>query len=506
MEKFYITTAIDYVNASPHIGHALEKVQADTIARYKRLQGREVFFLTGTDEHGTKIYRAASEAGLTPKEFCDNKSSEFKKLAEELNISNDYFVRTTEKRHETASQKLWVACKDYIYKARYRGYYCVGCEAYLLERDLVDGLCPIHKVKPEIIEEENYFFRLSAFREKLLKFYDENPDFIYPEQRFNEVYAFVEAGLEDISISRTREKLPWGIEVPGDPDQVMYVWFDALTNYISAIGYADDQETFSRYWPADVHVIGKDISRFHCILWPAMLMSAGLPLPKKVFIHGFLTVEGEKMSKSKGNVIDPFEVIREFGADALRYYLIAEVPTTEDGDFSRKRFLERYNSDLANDYGNAFYRMLKLALKNGFKAVKKPTVLEAEDAVLLEEVDRKIASYEAAFEKLELREAAQLAMEIVRMVNKYIDTTAPWQLARENQVAFNRVLYLVFDTLKRASILLYPMIPTSASKLLRAVGVGNDKLRFDEAKNFGFQESLVLKEIEPLFPRISADD
>lgn len=506
MEKFYLTTAIDYVNASPHIGHALEKVQADVIARFRRLKGDDVFFLTGTDEHGTKIYRAATNAGLTPQEFCDRKSAEFKRLVKELNISNDYFIRTTEKRHQLACQKLWIACSQHIYKARYRGYYCVGCEAYLLERDLENGLCPIHKTRPEIIEEENYFFRLSAFREKLLRYYEENPDFIYPVERFNEVYSFVEEGLEDVSISRSKAKLAWGIEVPGDTDQVMYVWFDALTNYISAIGYADDPEQFSRYWPANVHVIGKDISRFHCILWPAMLMSAGLPLPEKVFIHGFLTVEGEKMSKSKGNVVDPFEVISEFGADALRYYLIAEVPTTEDGDFSRRRFLERYNADLANDYGNAFYRMLKLALKNDLKAVSRPETLENTDHALLEEIDRKVASYENAFEGLELREGAREAMEVVRLVNKYIDSNAPWRLVREDKKAFSRVLYVVFDALRRASVLLYPIIPEAAGKMLESMGFEATSLNLKEAKEYGIKPQMELKEIEPLFPRMPADD
>lgn len=500
MKKFYITTAIDYVNASPHIGHALEKVQADTIARYERLKGSDVFFLTGTDEHGTKIYRAALEEGVTPKEFCDKKSAEFKKLTEKLSISNDYFVRTTDRRHELASQKLWRACSKDIYKSTYKGYYCVGCEAYLLERDLVDGVCPIHKTKPETIEEENYFFRLSRYQQKLLKFYEENPDFIYPKERYNEVYSFVESGLEDISISRSREKLVWGIDVPGDSNQVMYVWFDALTNYISAIGYYDDEETFEKYWPADVHVIGKDISRFHCVLWPAMLMSAGLPLPKKVFIHGFLTVEGEKMSKSKGNVVDPFEVIEEFSSDALRYYLIAEVPTTEDGDFSRKRFIERYNSDLANDYGNSFYRMLRLSLKNGVREIKKPENITSLENEILKEVDEKYANYCSSMDSLELKDAVRYAMDVVRIVNKYIDTSAPWSLARTDYDSFSRVLYVIFDTLRRASLMLYPVIPESAEKMLASMSAEVSSLEL--AGKYGELSSYVLSDVEPLFPRV----
>lgn len=502
MSKFYITTAIDYVNASPHIGHALEKVLTDAIARYQRLKGRDVFFLTGTDEHGTKIYRAAKERGLEPKEFCDEKSAEFKRLVEKLNISNDYFIRTTDRRHELASQKLWLACSKDIYRSKYRGYYCVGCEAYLLERDLVNGVCPVHRTKPETIEEENYFFRLSAYQKKLLEFYQQNPDFVHPKERFNEVYSFVESGLEDISISRSKEKLVWGIEVPGDPEQVMYVWFDALTNYISAIGYYDDENTFKRYWPADIHVIGKDISRFHCVLWPAMLMSAGLPLPRKVFVHGFLTVEGEKMSKSKGNVVDPFEVIEEFSADALRYYLIAEVPTTEDGDFSRRRFIERYNSDLANDYGNSFYRMVKLALKNGVFEIRKPDSLTELERSFLSEVDEKFRQYCRLMDGLELKEAVQAAIEVARLANKYIDVSAPWSKAKTDIGEFNRILYTTFDALRRASIMLYPVIPESAKKLLNSIGAGKEPLTLQDAASFGFLEVFRLEEIQPLFPRI----
>lgn len=502
MGKFYITTAIDYVNASPHIGHALEKVLTDVVARYHRLKGDNVFFLTGTDEHGTKIYRAAKDAGVDVKDFCDEKSNEFKRLARELNVSNDYFVRTTDKRHEEAAKKLWLACSRDIYKSTYKGYYCVGCEAYLLERDLVDGLCPIHGTKPDIIEETNYFFRLSAYRDKLLQFYDSNPDFIHPKERFNEVYSFVESGLEDISISRSKEKLVWGIEVPGDPEQVMYVWFDALTNYISAIGYADDEAMFSRYWPADVHVIGKDISRFHCILWPAMLMSGGLPLPEKVFIHGFLTVEGEKMSKSRGNVIDPFEVIDEFGADALRYYLVAEVPTTEDGDFSRKRFIEKYNSDLANDYGNSSYRMLKLAAKYGLSKVSKPQEITPVDRELIDFANLKVRQYIENMEALELREACSRAIEIVRMVNKYIDNVAPWSVAKSDLKRFEAVLYQIFDALLRTSVLLYPVIPQATDIFLKNAGLDIASLNLEAAEKEGLSDQYRLEVKEPLFPRI----
>lgn len=503
MSKFYVTTAIDYVNASPHIGHALEKVQADTMARFHRLLGKDVFFLTGTDEHGTKLYRAAKERGMEPKEFCDLMSEKFVELTKALNISNDYFVRTTDERHERAAKKLWQACSKDIYLSTYSGYYCVGCEAYLLERDLVDGKCPVHGTRPEVIEEENYFFRLSAYQQKLLDWYESHPDFIVPEERFNEIYSFVKSGLEDISISRSRKMLIWGIDVPGDPDQVMYVWFDALTNYISAIGYEDDTETFERYWPADVHVIGKDISRFHCVLWPAMLISAGLPLPERVFVHGFLTAEGEKMSKSKGNVIDPFEYIDEFGADPLRYYLIAEIPTTEDGDFSRRRFIERYNYDLANDLGNVLHRIARLINKYLEGRVNRRIDLTALENELLEFVSSKTEEYRKLMENLELREGLNAAMDIVKRLNKYVDEAAPWQAAKEDLERFETISYIVLETLRMAVILLQPVIPETAAKIFERIGL-EPVFRYEDAVSAGKVDAYLVQEGEPLFPRIQS--
>lgn len=502
MSKFYVTTAIDYVNASPHIGHALEKVQADTMARFHRLLGDDVYFLTGTDEHGTKLYRAARDKGMEPKQFCDLMSRRFVELTQALNISNDYFVRTTDERHERAAQKLWQACRKDIYLSKYSGYYCVGCEAYLLERDLKDGKCPIHGTEPEVIEEENYFFRLSAYQERLLEWYDSNPDFIVPAERFNEIYSFVRSGLEDISISRSRKMLKWGIDVPGDPEQVMYVWFDALTNYISAVGYEDDPEMFNRYWPADVHVIGKDISRFHCVLWPAMLMSAGLPLPEKVFIHGFLTAEGEKMSKSRGNVVDPFSYIEEFGADPLRYYLIAEIPTTEDGDFSRRRFIERYNYDLANDLGNVLHRSARLINKYLDGRVNKKTDFTALEEELFNFVSIKISQYRELMEKLELREGLTAAMDIIKRLNKYVDEAAPWQVARENLDRFETVAYSVLETLRAATILLQPVIPQTASRIFERIGL-EPVFHYQDAAP-GLVDVYRVQEGEPLFPRVQS--
>ena len=365
-KKFYITTAIPYVNSRPHIGFALEVVQTDVIARYQRQQGDDVRFLTGTDENALKNVQAAEEAGHPVKEFVAGNAELFQKLLTTLNISNDDFIRTSaEDRHIKGAQKFWAACKpEDIYKKKYRGLYCVGCEEFKLEKDLVNGECPEHPGKKlEEVEEENYFFKLSNYQDKLLEIIKSGEIAIIPDGRRNETLAFIESGLEDFSISRSRERAKnWGVEVPGDLSQVMYVWFDALSNYITALGYADDSEMFEEYWQKGetLHVIGKGINRFHAIYWPAMLLSAGVALPKKIFIHGYVTANGQKMSKSIGNVIDPFEVVEKYGIDPVRYYLLREIPSTEDGDFSYEKFEERYNGELANGIGNLVARVATL--------------------------------------------------------------------------------------------------------------------------------------------------
>lgn len=504
MGKFYVTTAIDYVNASPHIGHALEKVQADVMARYHRLKCDDVFFLTGTDEHGMKLFRAAQKENVSPQEFCDLMSARFVELTKALNLSNDYFIRTTSKRHIKAVQKLWLACKKDIYLSTYRGYYCVGCEAYLLERDLVNGKCPIHGTKPEVIEETNYFFALSRYQEALLSHFEEHPDFVVPESRYNEIYSFIKSGLEDISISRSKEKLIWGIEVPDDPAQIMYVWFDALTNYISAIGYEDDQKMFERYWPYNVHVIGKDISRFHAVLWPAMLMSAGVPVPKKIFVHGFLTVEGEKMSKSRGNVVDPIEIVKKYGADPLRYYLIREIPTTEDGDFSQRRFEERYNFDLANDLGNLLHRNLKLFVNYLQGRVEKRTDFTDIDSELIEEIKKAVLSYREKMDRLELGEGLKVVMDIVGMLNKYVDNTSPWRLASSDKERFETVMYLISEGLRIISILIQPFMPETAEKIQFHLGIDEPLFSISDAEKIGVVEGREVRPGKPLFPRISS--
>src|SRR3989344_1895241 len=358
-KKFYITTAIAYTNARPHLGHALEFIQADVLARYHRLAGDDTWFLTGTDEHGTKIARAAEAAGKPEQEFVDEITKAFINLDEKLNISNDDFIRTTDRnRHWPAVIKLWNKLVENgdLYKKEYEGLYCVGHEAFIKKSELVDGFCPIYKTEPEKIKEENWFFKLSKYKKEIKERIKSDELRIVPESRKNELLNLLD-DAEDVSFSRPSKDLKWGIPVPGDDTQTMYVWADALTNYISAVGYADETEQFKKYWPVDVHLIGKDILRFHALYWPAMLLSAGLDLPKAIYVHGFITVEGEKMSKTVGNVIDPFELIEKYGSDVVRYFLLREIPSTEDGDFSFKKLEDRYNGDLANGLGNLVQRV-----------------------------------------------------------------------------------------------------------------------------------------------------
>ncbi|MEK7178237.1 MAG: methionine--tRNA ligase, partial [Patescibacteria group bacterium] len=355
MGKFYVTTSIPYVNAEPHIGFALEIIQADVLARYRRHKGDDVFFLTGTDEHGVKIVRAAKAAGKTSQDFVNGVTKKFKDLKKILNLSGDDFIRTSDrKRHWPGAQKLWFKLYDAgkLYKKSYRGLYCVGHEAFITEKDLVNGKCRDHQEEPEIIEEENWFFKLSDYTNKIKEKIKSDELLVMPKSRKNEILSLINEGLEDISFSRPRKDLSWGIPVPNDSKHTMYVWCDALSNYITAIGYADDEKKFKKWWPANVQVIGKDILRFHAAIWPGMLLAAKLPLPKTIFVHGFITVGGEKMSKTIGNVIDPFEVVKKYGADALRYYLLREIPSGEDGDFTYEKFEERYNADLAKGLGN----------------------------------------------------------------------------------------------------------------------------------------------------------
>jgi len=462
-KKFYITTAIPYVNAKPHIGFALEIVQADAVARARRQAGDEVFFLTGTDENSLKNVQAAEKQGITPQELCDNNSQIFMALKTALNLSFDQFIRTTEERHVKGAQKLWTACKkEDIYKKKYKGYYCVGCEAFYVEKDLADGLCPEHKTKPDLIEEENYFFKLSNYQKDLLKLIESDKYKVVPETRKNEMVSFIKMGLEDFSISRSTERAHgWGVPVPGDPTQIMYVWFDALSNYITALDYAGDQKLFKKFWPADAHVIGKGVIRFHAVYWPAILLSAGLALPKELFVHGYINVGGEKMSKSLGNIVDPFELVKKYGADAVRYYLLKQIHPIEDSDFTIAKFEEVYNADLANGLGNLVARTANLIEKNfgGKLKTTSPELSRGENQKLKTNIDDFIKEYRFDLALKEIQEK-------ITKTDQLIDKAKPWELVKSDVKKAEKVLTDVANQILAIAQSLKPFLPTTADKII----------------------------------------
>jgi methionyl-tRNA synthetase len=472
MKKYYLTTAIAYANAEPHIGFALELVYADIIARYRRMIGDDVYFLTGTDEHGQKIYRAAKSAGITPKKFTDQISAKVKLLADRLNISNDDFIRTTEKRHLAAVKKFFQAVNDRgdIYEGEYTGLYCDGCEAFKGEDELTEGKCELHKKAPRQISEKNYFFRLTNYRQALLKHYEDNPDFIRPAKRRQEVISYVKNFLTDTSISRPLNRVGCGLPLPIDKKHVIYVWFDALINYLTAAGYGTDEDKFKKWWPADLHLLGKDIIKFHCALWPAMLMSAGLPLPKQIWAHGFFTINGEKMSKSLGNVVDPVELGKIYGHDALRYFLLREMKLGEDGDFSLNRLKERYDKDLANDLGNLLQRVLTMTEKYFFGAVPKPSAAsEGLDELCEQDIWR---DYHLAMDNLAFNEALDIIWQVIGSANQLIDKAKPWRLAQEKKLErLADVLYNLLETLRQLGWLLLPILPETAEKIWQQLGL-----------------------------------
>jgi len=457
-KNFYITTTLPYVNADPHIGFALETIQADVIARYYRNSGYTVFFNTGVDEHGLKIYRKANESNLTPQEYCNIYAAKFDNLKRALDLSYDNFIRTTDPHHVKAAQEFWKICEKNgdIYKKNYKVKYCVGCELEKTESELVNGRCPIHpNTELEIIEEENYFFRYSKYQEKLLDFYEKNPDFVIPEKRFREIKEFTKRGLEDFSISRIKEKMPWGIEVPGDDKQVMYVWFDALVNYVSALGWPEDQDNFEKLWPA-VQVAGKDNLRQQTSMWQAMLLSAGLPASKQVFIHGFITANGQKMSKSLGNVINPFDLVEKYGTDATRYYLLREFAPTEDGDFTFEKFEQRYNSDLAGGIGNLVARTLGISSKIAFEELE-PT------QKIIDKIEEVRKGYKSAVESFKFNEALGGIWDLISFCDKYINEEKLWE-SKDPQVISD-----LFFAIKDIGNLLSPFLPKTAEKILNAV-------------------------------------
>jgi methionyl-tRNA synthetase len=486
--KFYITTPIYYVNDVPHIGHAYTTVAADVMARYMRLVGRDVFFLTGTDEHGQKVEKTSAAKGMGAKEFVDSVAPRFVELTKALNVTNDDFIRTTEPRHKNAVQHIFTHLqeKGYIYKGEYEDWYCVPCESFWTELQLNGGKCPDCGRDVEKLKEESYFFRLSEFGGedgKLTKYIEEHEDFIKPASRRNEVLSFVRSGLRDLSVSRT--SFSWGIPVPGDERHVIYVWLDALTNYLSALGYPDETGNYKKYWPADVHVIGKDILRFHAVYWPAFLMAAGLPLPKTIFSHGWWTIAGEKMSKSRGNVVDPFETVREFGCDQFRYFLMREVPFGLDGDFSKDAMTTRINSDLANDLGNLHFRTINMiekylggevpSLTKGGKAQSQGASKEDDKEYdIYSKLWGLYADYNAAMNKMEFSDALQKAWSVISDANKLIDYSAPWTLAKsdkeEDKKHLKDVLAISAQVLKASAILLYPFMPYKMQMIWEQLG------------------------------------
>jgi methionyl-tRNA synthetase len=496
-KKYYITTPIYYVNARPHVGTAYATICADALARYHRLIGDEVYFLTGTDENAQKNVEAATAASQPVQDYVDQMSAAWQETWDELGISNNDFIRTTETRHLEGVAKFWraVEAAGDIYKGQYEGLYCVGCEAFYRESDLIDGLCPIHQRAPEILKEENYFFRVTKYKEAVLKYIEEHPDFIEPSSRRHELINYITDHLTDTSISRPNKG--WGIPVPGDDSQVIYVWFDALINYLTAVGYASDDEKFTKWWPANLHVVGKDIIKFHGSLWPAMLMSAGLSLPAKVFAHGFFTIDGQKISKSLGNAIDPRELALTYGLDALRFFLLREITFGGDGDFSIERVSARYDADLASGLGNTVSRIITLAADQN-------NLVAGED--LKEDFTKIWHDYHAAWQDNQPSAALDAVWRALKVCDQYIDKTEPWHLKKDpaKLAEANLVLGGLTEALRHISLMLIPLLPEAADKIAETIGSSGDKARsLTEATIWGNQEPILkVKKINPLFPRL----
>lgn len=491
-EKFYITTAISYPNGKPHIGHAYEMIATDALARFQRLDGKDVYFQTGTDEHGIKMFQTARKEGIPTRDLAKRNSDEFERMAKALNISNDSFFRTTEKRHYVASQAIWsaMAANGDIYKGGYAGWYSVRDEAYYGEEETevrADGVRYGPQGTPvEWVEEESYFFRLSAYGDRLLQLYDDQPDFIAPAERRNEVISFIKSGLKDLSVSRTT--FDWGVPVPGDEKHVMYVWVDALTNYITGVGYPDENAERWRYWPADVHIIGKDIVRFHAIYWPAFLMSAGVAVPRRVFGHGFVFNRGEKMSKSVGNVIDPFALAEHYGLDQLRYFLLREIPFGQDGNYSHEAIVNRTNADLANDLGNLAQRSLSMIAKNCGGTVPARGTLADVDRAILDQAEAALETARKAMAEQGIHLALAAVFSVVAEANRYFAGQEPWALKKTDPARMETVLWTTAETVRRVAILCLPYMPGSAAKLLDLLAIPADKRAF---ANVGEADALV---------------
>lgn len=476
MKNIFISSSIPFVNASPHLGHALELIQADTVARHHRLMGDNVFFLSGSDENSLKNVQSAEKANENVSDFVYSNYTKFFQLKDILNLTFDDFIRTTEERHVIGAQKLWRSCEKDIYKKKYSGLYCVGCEEYYKEEELIDGMCPEHKTKPVLIEEDNYFFKLSQYQDRIKKIIESDEVKIIPEARKNEILSFINSGLQDFCISRTSERAKgWGIDVPNDNSQKMWVWFDALSNYINALGYgSNDESKFNEFWQGNknkVHFIGKGINRFHSVYWLAMLLSAGISLPKTLFVHGYITVDGQKMSKSIGNVISPSELVKKYGCDGVRYYLLREIPPLGDGDFTYEKFEKRYNSDLAGGLGNLFSRTMKMVVKKNIKFEIKPNdVFVSKNEEIIKKVNEDFIQFNNSLSHI---------WELIAFCDKYIDEEKPWAIDDEEKLKeiFSNIVF----SLKNISELLKPFLPETAEKMKKGI------------------ETL---EIEPLFPRI----
>ena len=513
--RFYLTTAIDYPNSRPHIGTAFEKIGADVQARYRRMEGHDVHFLMGNDENTIKVARRAAELGLAPKEYCDTMAKQFQEIWRALAISYDDFIQTSEPRHHLGCRKFIQKVYDNgaIYKGTYEGLYCEGCESFKTERDLDEqGRCPNHPHTPPVRRSEPcYFFALSKFQDRLLLFYEQNPDFIQPESRRNEVLSLVQSGLQDVNITRTGQD--WGIRVPFDEQFTIYVWFDALLNYITGVGYGTDEALFNNWWPADLHVIGKDITRFHCALWPAMLLAAGLEPPRRVFGHGFVYLKGEKMSKTLGNIVEPMEIITRFSAEAFRYYFMRECPFPGDGDFSWKRFEEVYNADLANNLGNLYSRVVRLITQN--YAGHLQATAGQEPGVIYTDVDTEttVQQVQAHIEACQYNQALErIWRQILDPANRYADRKEPWKLVKTDLSAAKQVLYDLVEQLRAVAILLKPFLPWTAETIYRSFNFPQpwEEVRHEDvwvhprqAEDLRVLAELADGKVKPLFPRIS---
>jgi methionyl-tRNA synthetase len=511
-ESFYLTTPIYYVNSVPHLGTAYTTVAADALARYRRLAGDDVFFLTGLDEHGQKVEQAARENGMEPQEWCDRLAEKFLATWEMLDVSNDDFIRTTEERHIRSVRQLAQTLYDKgdIYKGHYEGWYCIPDETYWSEDQLAENsTCPQCGRAVEFVREDNYFFKLSAYQERLLELYEANPGFIRPDTRRNEVLSFVKGGLRDLSISRANVK--WGVPLPWDETHTMYVWFDALINYITAAGYADPDgaEKFARRWPAQVHFVGKDIIRFHCVIWPALLLAAGLPVPEQVFAHGFLLTKGEKMSKSKGNAMAPADLVERFGVDGYRYFFLRDVQFGTDGSISMESMVQRYNGDLANDWGNLCSRLFNMVGKY-FDGVVPDVSGEPEDAAdsaVLDPARALPEAFEAAMSQLDYAGALEAVWDLVKATNRYIEDSAPWNLAKDDSTRgrLAAVLYSALEAVRIAALFNYPVMPNTSTEVWRRLGLGDPALVTDLASEAAWgrlPSGNAVEKGDPLFPRI----